>query len=879
MANQNNAVQIDQFFAGVRGSSGSLLGQGMVIAYVLGARNNLGELVYRRARLWRTADRSGAYDDGIVPLDANGLPAVASGEFPSVYGDGSLFLCYYAFGTSNPPDGTEEGVAMVFPPGQAQGAPVYPPLPFSAPDRYEVIHVSAEIVNAAHFGAQGNANYGTPLSGVDDTDALQAAIDYCLVDSAKHPKELYIPGGTYRITRPLVVMQTYDEGGGNIRIGYCAIHIHGEKRGLADSYGDTIIYAEFTDRPAMIIQGGYGVIVRNLSFAGVNRFDVSVNDLKGALGNDQTVNFSVYHNDNNYFYDWMSYDWQGGPMALLGKCRDNVQSPYAGIAIDPFAHEVARFDGSLPSGVPGGNQYPGFSAQYHYVALDPTKDDAYTHSSGVIIENCAFLRFVVGIIITPSGRNKNAENIVIRNVLFQTNKVGLAICQSQTRGVQLENCAVLQCQTVLDCRSYGAGSTSGTAPNIRGLTVSEAKFLFNINAGASSLSFDQIYAEAFLSIGYLGGEFTVNQSTVNITGSTFDFLLVRPAINTHLFNFACVKFSGCMFIMTAGSNDYPPLMFTNKAPILFENCSLQTGRHQSSGATDWGWANSAPAWGFHEPLLVRIEGVRLRDNVMGGFDAQASLAVMRSNHLSVSKNDMDVNGLVRQILPPGARIAPVPPTALFASAFQRAVKGDVNEIVLANALVTANGNSLLFSGLLNRLLPGDVVYAHNVSGLFVPKYKQPSGTSGEVASLNPDDGYGTVGPIGVITATSSLNNTIGFVPTRLLDLVSAAGGSLTVTLKIKRFGRYHPATVGDLRAISPAITNVVVEGYANASAVWRQGDRVSCFNSAGAPLIDAGTYVLLASTNTIVLSRNPNADATGARLFDADVYRFVGTGE
>lgn len=871
MPNRSNAVQIDQFLAGVRGSDGNVLAGGTVVAYVAGARNQAGNFIFRRAELWKDAARAFPHLSGKVTLDNNGLPVVdmATGEVPSVYGDGFLLLYYYPSTASNLPDGTEESKEQL-PPGT------------DTPERKETVFVSTEIVNAAHFGAQGNANYETPLSGVDDTDALQAAIDYCLVDSAKHPKELYIPGGTYRITRPLVVMQTYDEGGGNIRIGYCAIHIHGEKRGLADSYGDTIIYAEFTDRPAMIIQGGYGVIVRNLSFAGVNRFDVSVNDLKDALGTDQTVTFRVYHNDDNYFYDWTLYPWQGGPMPLLGKCRDNVQSPYAGIAIDPFAHEVPPFDGSLPSGVPGGNQYPGFSAQYHYLALDPTKDDAYTHSSGVIIENCAFLRFVVGIIITPSGRNKNAENIVIRNVLFQTNKVGLAICQSQTRGVQLENCAVLQCQTVLDCRSYGAGSTSGTAPNIRGLTVSEAKFLFNINAGASSLSFEQIYAEAFLSIGYLGGEFTVNQSTVNITGSTFDFLLVRPAINTHLFNFACVKFSGCMFIMTGGPNDYPPLMFTNKAPIIFENCSLQTGRHQSSGATDWGWANSAPAWGFHEPPLVRIEGVRLRDNVMGGFAAEASFSVMRSDHLSVSKNDMDVNGLVRQILPPGARIAPVPPTALFASAFQRAVKGDVNEIVLANALVTASGTSLLFSGLLNRLLPGDVVYAHNVSGLFVPKYKQPSVTvlsSGDVASLNPDDGYGTVGPIGVITATSSLNNTIGFVPTRLLDLVGAAGGSLTITLKIKRFGRYHPATVGDLRTISPTITNVVVEGYTNASAVWRQGDRVSCFNAAAAPLIDAGTYVLSASTNAIVLSRNPNADATGIRLFDADVYRFAGTGE
>lgn len=212
--------------------------------------------------------------------------------------------------------------------------------------------------------------------------------------------------------------------------------------------------------------------------------------------------YGAFLDDNFYYYDWPT----GSGAPLLGKCRDSQQSPHAAIVIDPFSHEAGLPKGP-PGGIPSAQQYPGFAGYYKLTAGTP-----YSFSTAVLIEGCAIGRFAVGVIISPTGKAANAENIVIRHTQFEICRVAVAIGQNQTRGLNIENCSGYLIHTFVDNRSYGAG-IEGAPPNIRGLAVSQIKYLFNLEMAASVAAFEQIYAEASLSLGFIG----VSQTSTNTT--------------------------------------------------------------------------------------------------------------------------------------------------------------------------------------------------------------------------------------------------------------------------------------------------------------------------------------------------------------------------
>jgi hypothetical protein len=145
-------VSIEPLARGVT-AFGAPLARGKVVAYRPGTTTP--------TPLWKTIDKSvpwGGPWGNVVELDAQGRA--------EAYGDGLYKL-----------EVSDEGGAIVA--------------------TWEPLFFGFAVVNARDFGAVGAGD-----ASIDrDTDALQEAIDSCIATGGR----LFIPAGTYKLTRPLSI--------------------------------------------------------------------------------------------------------------------------------------------------------------------------------------------------------------------------------------------------------------------------------------------------------------------------------------------------------------------------------------------------------------------------------------------------------------------------------------------------------------------------------------------------------------------------------------------------------------------------------------------------------------------------------------------------
>lgn len=910
----NRAVPLWLLWSGIRRDDGTLLAGGTVIAYQKLARNQKGHFIYRRADIWADADKTTPIFQSKVTLDAQGIAVDSGGATLPVYGDGSYRILLFDAGATLPTPKEEDDHQQLDP----ANAGTLPPGTTPPIRDTDVFYTSHEVVNVTHFGAKGTADFDNPdVNAADDTDALQAAIDYCLnsdeqtpLDTFQRTRMLYIPKGIYRITRPLLIRKRYpDSIDKSILHGtYASVHIYGEKRGSFDKNADSMIYAEFHDAPAIIVQSGLGVILRNLCVVGVNRFDASFANWYapgGAFANDKGGQQGLLLDDNTFFYNWATHIWLDPlkkPPALNGIPRDKLQSPYAGICIDPFVDPTAAK-----------TKYPGFDAEY--AVLD------YPGSSEIVIEGCAITRFIVDIMICPVGSLRNAENITVRETRLETSKVAIAISQSQTRGVNLVNCVITLCQAGIDNRTYGAG-TPGTAPNVRGLVAALARWLFNLDMQTSALTFTGIHAEAFASIGQVPAPFGVGQNMLTFEGCDFDFYASRPQTETHLLNFGPVRFVGCSFNAfgnpppESSERELPVLMFCNYGPLAFESCAIRTGPDNYDATAKDRWNSHPVAMGFHDPHNVRFDRV-VHIDALGAFDPSVGKqgpvsAQLTSYYPSLPGTTTDPWPAIRRVqMPPGATIPPYteptptqPPAPAPTPATARVIASAATEFTVGTLALTAGSRSdeARFTAPVGMLLPGDIVHAQPANtpppSWDVVVYKGAGANPSDEAPKNPDPyalisqayAYANKGPIGVVVSYSQVLGlaTIRNVPGRFVK--GYVGSGITVPLTVRRFPRYHPQTRGDVaqNGQTTTITNVLVDGGATRpSTVWRPYDRIQAAPHASGATLLPGTYILAITdaqifglwVGTFLISRAATRALTGVRLFDAEVFQLAVTAQ
>ncbi|MBN4059235.1 hypothetical protein JYT22_01125, partial [Endomicrobium sp. AH-315-J14] len=508
------------------------------------------------------------------------------------------------------------------------------------------------VLNAKDFGAVGDGL-------VDDAPALQRAIDYCVANT---DTRLYLPPGRYRIRRSLIIARpvfpTDAQGkptGSNDIIGYAGIsmEIFGPSRGYSISavHQDAVILADIgrppepdptdtaktievttNDQPAVIIQGGVGVVLRDLTITGANNW---MPDLDG---------------DITKLLDFSREDF------VVNDCRDKPYSPYAGIAIDPFH----PYTGSgMLGGFDPSQGYP--RLEKFYANLEKSK---VAQSSSCSFENLAIEFFVVGVVISPTGRTTNAENIVLRSCNIKTVRVGVNICQPQSRNVLLQDIICSGFEYFVSTNNYGiviqlvgGAVPAGTAPTILGANVGVGKYLFNVAISSQGFLVSGLYAEAFLSIGYVGIK-SVPSNCARFEGCQFNFFdtgftpadpekgtpeIRRRVIDTHLWSYGSVSFADCVLATNAPDRG-APIRFFNNERLHLVDCSLvqYDGEALPLGGT-------LPL-GFNDFDMIELEGVRWIDNSLPEFDP------LTTSYLNRQYRSKSEARLMRWTMPPGAVI-------------------------------------------------------------------------------------------------------------------------------------------------------------------------------------------------------------------------------
>lgn len=234
----------------------------------------------------------------------------------------------------------------------------------------------------SHFTTKSVTEFGATESSPDNSDALQAAIDYCIKNQIP---TLVIPKGYYRYSKSLI---------GMLPNQFFTLEIVGESS-FWQSFGGTVLHYTGKDGFALGIQNGKGCKVRKIKFKG---------EFKPPFINDKLKFF------NTSFEDFTD-----------GVCRDTRYSPHAAIAIDPFRNG--------PKSIPNDGGYPGLE---DYYGMNHEFGEN-TGSTGTEIEENFFSGFVTGIIPSVNGTTRNAEINIYRKNQFENVKLCIANTQDQEK--------------------------------------------------------------------------------------------------------------------------------------------------------------------------------------------------------------------------------------------------------------------------------------------------------------------------------------------------------------------------------------------------------------------------------------------------------------
>jgi hypothetical protein len=655
-----------------------------------------------------------------------------------------------------------------------------------------------EVVSARDFGAVGAGD-----DSIDrDTFALQAAVDHCIRTGAK----LFIPAGAYKLTESLCVYRLMYPHDGSPNSGRgsghnldrrvfapCQIEIMGERSAYGIQGNDTVLIATFKDRPAIVIQGASGAVLSRLSVEGLNDYPLT-GDPDELLDDATFVVAGCRDGDNRR---------PAGP----GNAN---HSPYAGVAIDPYGS----------GGPPADGGYPGHEVDYFRNGLA---------STGVTLEQCNFYRFVVGVLVSPSGSTRRCEGITLSDCGFEHHKISVAVCQGTSSGVVLRNVRSFGNLFFVSTSSYGDGSPSAEAPSIRGASVSATKHLFYVNAPDSAAIVEGLSCESTLGLGYIESAYGADLPALTLVGCNFDLVHTSPALDTHLASSASVRFVGCTF---ASSDRQVPIRFFNSGPLAFASCAFLNA--PSAAEAGWGRAHAPDPSEVCFVGFESLEKVTFEECNVGERSLPSQVMVLDRVHRTSR-----ISSLNRTYVLPGSLIV-----AADMSGAPLRVSAQARDIAMANVNVSrdprAPGEATFHAPDPSVLKPGDLVFVQGAG--FVPEHygagRRSRGVCGVIKSIAG----------GVVR----LGSVVRSLPNGRLDLA------------VKYFPRLHLPSTGTTMAGSDVLHEVT-----NART-WRQFDRISGTG------IAEGAYVLdpvMPGATRLRISK-PAVASGNVRLYDADIARF-----
>jgi len=348
--------------------------------------------------------------------------------------------------------------------------------------------IETGILNAQWFGATGNGS-------TDDWYALQKGINYIL-SNPNTGRTLYLPPGTYRITRPLIIART-----AGTSYKQSSINLIGPANSKSLSAGMANIVPTYTNTFAIGVQLGKGVLIKDLQITGRFSFPNKLTDVQV-----DTLSAS----------EWTD-----------GVCRNNPKSPYAGIVIDPFCDSTVFEDHA--------DMYPGLHPYY-------LPHISRGGSTAVQVVGCSIRNFIVGFMLTPSNQ-QNGDLIDVIDCDISSNKVGYAMGQAQSKECHVER---LKCwgptHTLFDNVNYGFRHGDGAnIPLVDGVNIAgQVKQLCWVQAASFGGVFRNVYAEGLFRIGFVGGMATVsfedcqlNFATIDPTAPYPDFFVLGSGASFH----------------------------------------------------------------------------------------------------------------------------------------------------------------------------------------------------------------------------------------------------------------------------------------------------------------------------------------------------------
>ncbi len=345
-------------------------------------------------------------------------------------------------------------------------------------------------------------DYAIDPTGVTDS---APALNLAIQDAIIQRKKLVLPTGIFLLNNPLLCftpgvagqtrIEIEGQGGalpGNQKFATLPLNRH-----LSGWMPNTVLCANFVDRPAVIFQLNRNSILRNL----------------GIQGKNTTPFYSpTIPTDNAADY-------------ILAGCPVGHQSPYCGIAIDPFT-------ASLPAD-------GGYAGMGSYYGTGP----AGSGSSGIQFENVYIQEFVVGVALSTAGVSQG-DLIIFKNTQINFCDTGLVCGNSQSRNWIFKQGSIAWCRQGFDTINYGAGAGMPANPSvIEDSIFGEIYRIFALN-NQSPTTVRSCYAESIKTLGQFGK---------NIGGSPCP-----------------ITFQGNQWSIRDTWGNIPPLFFESLSPTVFK---------------------------------------------------------------------------------------------------------------------------------------------------------------------------------------------------------------------------------------------------------------------------------------------------------------------
>lgn len=388
-------------------------------------------------------------------------------------------------------------------------------------------------LNVKDFGAKGDG------VATNEDVAIQAAIDFAIYRAGfLNRPNVTIPAGTYIISK--TIQLGYGETLHGIQLSGA-----GMNRG-SSAYGGTVLQATFSNQPAINVQGGRMVVIKDLSVYGLLVNWINSN----ALG--QSADFIPQTDpliDDTDPANWVD--------SSLDANQDSRYAPYAGIAIDAYS-------GSQPTPHYPDLTFPSFSGVSGQYNKAP--------SSNTRIENVYIYGFNTGVVVKPSGADGNGDFTQLSNCLIDSCKWGVSVAHTQSRNVDLQNVAFAFCYACLTSNTHGLqnGKFGGALVDCSAGACIEL-FKFGSMTIGGPITATNFYAEAIWRLGdYI--ENASNAPPLKFIGGEFSFGLqnnrrgIPATVMGPSSQVTHVVFDGCTF------NNFPSVVMFDENGAEFPNC-------------------------------------------------------------------------------------------------------------------------------------------------------------------------------------------------------------------------------------------------------------------------------------------------------------------